>query len=184
MDGALNHNNPIRIADREWKLLWGNELCEHPDIILSLGTTYNPHSSHMPARKTVPEKPGIFAHGKSLVKLAKDHIEDSLDCEKTWRSYVSLLPPSASESRYVRYNPALMRDPPTLDDVPAMKPLQQEVRDQLSRDKYRLRGVAMQLMATSFYWETKQAQQFSNNTATVTGEIFKSPSPLGIASSH
>ncbi|KAF1956454.1 hypothetical protein CC80DRAFT_516035 [Byssothecium circinans] len=169
MDGALYHNNPIKIADREWKLLWGNEFCEHPDIMLSLGTAYNPHLPQPTARKSMPERLGIVNHGMQLVKLAKNHIEDSLDCEKTWREYLSFLPPNAMPSKFRRYNP-IVANPPAMDDVHAMKHLQQEVRRCLIKDSYDIRAIAMQLMATSFYWETDRVQQFVSNSATITGK--------------
>lgn len=38
MDGALYHNNPVRIADAEWKLIWSRSPVTHPDIMLSIGT--------------------------------------------------------------------------------------------------------------------------------------------------
>ncbi|PVI00816.1 hypothetical protein DM02DRAFT_592134 [Periconia macrospinosa] len=159
LDGALCHNNPIKVADREWKLLWPNELCDYPDIVLSLGTGYNPHTRRVPVKKSVPERLGIVAHGKSLVKLAKDHIQDSLDCEKAWRDYVNLLPSNASASRFNRFNIPLMHDPPPLDDVQKMKTLQQDAINQLSRDSNRIRKLSLQLLATSFYWETARVQQ-------------------------
>ena len=169
MDGALYHNNPIKIADREWKLIWSNELCEYPDVVLSLGTAFNPHARRVPVKKSSSVKLGVLSHGMSLMKIAKDHIEDSLDCEKTWCEYVSLLSANASSSRFVRYNIALTEDPPTLDDLHSMKRLQDYVRTQLSNDSFRLKKLAMQLMATSFYFETSRIQQFTENGATVSG---------------
>lgn len=39
LDGALYHNNPVRLAHRERKLLWPDVANRHPDILLSLGTS-------------------------------------------------------------------------------------------------------------------------------------------------
>ncbi|CAI6249812.1 unnamed protein product [Periconia digitata] len=171
MDGALCHNNPIKVADREWKLLWPDGLREYPDIVLSLGTGYNPHAVRVPVKKSVPERVGILSHGMSLLKLAKDHIADSLNCEKAWGEYISLLPSNASSSQFIRFNIPMMNDPPALDDVSKMKTMQDDVRKQLSRDSNRTKKLALQLLATSFYWETLDVQQFTNNEATVSGRI-------------
>lgn len=42
LDGAVYHNNPVGIADSEWRLIWGSNLCSHPDVVLSLGTGFDP----------------------------------------------------------------------------------------------------------------------------------------------
>lgn len=175
MDGALFHNNPIKIADREWKLLWPNGFSEYPDVVLSLGTGFRDPSSKAPVKKTVTEKLGIVSHGRSLMKMAKEHIADSLNCEKVWLDYVSLLPSNAPASRFVRFNIPMLDEPPALDDVAGMKMLQQHVRNQLSKDQDRVRKLSMQLLATSFYWETFRVQQFEHNEATASGRLIISP---------
>lgn len=38
MDGALYHNNLIRIANTEWELVWSRGPITHPDIMMSLAT--------------------------------------------------------------------------------------------------------------------------------------------------
>jgi len=38
LDGALYHNNPVRVAWRERKLLWPDVQLKHPDVFVSLGT--------------------------------------------------------------------------------------------------------------------------------------------------
>jgi hypothetical protein len=37
--GALYHNNPIKVAHRERKLIWPDVAKKHPDLFLSLGTS-------------------------------------------------------------------------------------------------------------------------------------------------
>jgi hypothetical protein len=171
IDGGLYHNNPIRIADKEWKLIWKSELCEHPDIVLSLGTAHNPHNRPVPPKKSSAVRLGVISHGLSLMKIAKDHIDDSLDCEKKWREFVSSIPPNLANRRYIRYNVALMENPPTLDDFHSMNKLQENVRKQLDNDSFRIQQLAMQLMATSFYFKTTQTQPSAENTAIVTGKM-------------
>jgi len=41
LDGALYHNNPVRLVHRERKLLWPDVADKHPDILLSIGTSQN-----------------------------------------------------------------------------------------------------------------------------------------------
>jgi len=170
MDGTIYYSNPIQIADKEWKLIWDTTLCEYPDIILSLGTAYNPLK---PLTKGAGStmRLGLANHGKSHVQITKDHIQATFDCEKTWADYKSSLPAHVSNSRFVRFNVALMEDPPPPDDVRSMRGLQDQVREQLSGEvlRHEAQKLAMQLVATSFYFETDRVQQFIHNTATATG---------------
>lgn len=41
IDGALYHNNPVQVANRERKLLWPDVANKHPDLLLSVGTGQN-----------------------------------------------------------------------------------------------------------------------------------------------
>ncbi|KAF1844020.1 FabD/lysophospholipase-like protein [Cucurbitaria berberidis CBS 394.84] len=170
LDGALYYNNPIGVADSEWKLIWGSNLCSHPDIVLSLGTGYDPQKRERPQRSSAVRR-GIFRNGKFLLKIAADHLQDALDCEKTWQEYTRRLPEEVSRSRFVRYSPQLIKDLPALDDVHRLDSLQEMVRGFLSEDAVKFRRLAMQLIATSFYFETEKVEQLALNTATITGKV-------------
>lgn len=41
LDGAIYHNNPVRLANRERRLLWPDVADREPDIFLSIGTSQN-----------------------------------------------------------------------------------------------------------------------------------------------
>lgn len=41
LDGALHNNNPVHVANREWKLLWPDTADAQPDLLLSIGTGTN-----------------------------------------------------------------------------------------------------------------------------------------------
>jgi hypothetical protein len=154
-DGAIYHNNPIYIADQERKLLWPSLSDEPPDIILSIGTSYNPNSSRRRnlQRPSAPHL-GVLNHAKQLLKIAIDHIASTLDSEKTWNDYIEVLnPQSADADRYVRINPQLSKDPPALDQVYMLEALQADVRQIMIAERDTIKKVARHLIATSFYFE-------------------------------
>jgi hypothetical protein len=96
---------------------------------------------------------GMLNQAKALLKIAMDHIASTLDSEKTWDNYLEVLnPTSHHRQRYVRLNPKLTEDPPALDEVDKMIHIQGIVRSQMMNDD-RIRQVALQLTATSFYFE-------------------------------
>ena len=153
MDGGIYHNNPINIADQERKLIWPQLADEPPDIILSIGTSYNSQSVPGKALQSPILRLGVINHAKQLLKIAMDHIASTLDSERVWDEYMEVLNSSSrDEYRYVRLNPDLGENPPALDQVNKMKPLLETVRRQMQKDK-RIEGVASQLIATSFYFE-------------------------------
>ena len=155
-DGAIYHNNPIQIADKERKLIWPELENDSPDIIVSVGTSYNPAARSSAAERALsPLSPrlGVFSHGKSLMKIATDHIASGLDSEKTWRSYMSVLHPAPTQkARYIRINPQLKENPPSLDEVDRLPYIQEVVRE-MSRTDANIQNVALRLIASSFYFE-------------------------------
>jgi hypothetical protein len=160
----------VGVADSEWKLIWDSELCSHPDVMLSLGTGYDPEKRQPPRNSIM--RPGMIRNGKFLLKIAADHIEDALDCEKTWDEYVRRIPQDA-RSRFVRYSPKLTKCLPGLDDVYIVDNLQNLASQDLTREKEAssIQRVAMQLIATCFYFETEKVIPFSQNAATITGKV-------------
>ena len=108
---------------------------------------------------------GIFSHGKELYKIAIDHIASTLDAEKAWQTYLSVLnPPSACRPRYVRLNPQPNEDPPRPDDVDKIRYIQGVVREQLHSDEG-IRQVVLQLVAISFYFEKSASVEVVPNGA-------------------
>lgn len=91
IDGAVYHNNPILVADTERKLLWPAEGHNHPDFVLSIGTTYNPRSRKKLIEKSSMESKGLFGYTKTLASIALDHVKSSLDSEKTWTNHMQQL---------------------------------------------------------------------------------------------
>lgn len=164
-DGAIYHNNPIQIADKERKLIWPELENDPPDIIVSVGTSYNPaaRSSAEKALSPVSHRLGVFSHGKSLMKIAIDHITSALDSEKIWRSYMSVLhPPPNEKVGYIRINPQLKENPPGLDEVESLPYIQGVVREISSTD-VSIQNVALRLIASSFYFEKSHAVELASD---------------------
>lgn len=167
MDGALYHNNPVRVADVEWKLIWSRSPITHPDIMLSIGTGLAADQDEKSLKSPITKR-GLIGNGKMLLKIATDHIADALDCEKTWNEYTRPLTVHDSPSRYIRYNVKLDGDLPGLDDIKALQPLQEEVMRKVSREA-RITNLAFQLVATCFYFDVERIQPSTQNNAVATG---------------
>jgi len=167
MDGALYHNNPIRIADTEWKLIWSRGPITHPDLMLSLGTGLAADQDERSLKSPISKR-GLIRNGKMLLKIATDHIADALDCEKAWDDYVRPLILQDSSSRFVRYNVEIDGELPSLDDVKSLQPLQDKVSRKVSQDP-RITNIAFQLVATCFYFDVERIQQFVQNSAVASG---------------
>jgi hypothetical protein len=102
-------------------------------------------------------KLGVFSHGKSLLKIAIDHIASALDSEKVFQNYMSIIPFTGDHRlRYVRINPQLSEDPPRLDEVDRLSYIQAVVRGQMAESP-QVKKVARQLVATSFFFEKAEA---------------------------
>lgn len=153
-DGAIYHNNPIVIADQERKLLWPSLSEGPPDIIVSIGTSYNPDSVNRESmQRSTSLKLGVINQARNLLKIAKDHVASSLDSEKTWHNYLEVLNPSEKyRNRYVRLNPRVATDPPPLDAVDQLQRMQDATRTAMIRDPD-IRRTALRLIATCFYFE-------------------------------
>lgn len=152
LDGAIFHNNPIFIAERERKLIWGNLRDEYPDIMVSIGTSFSSEKERSRFNESDRPHRGVVAHGRALLQIARDHISSSLDCERTWNEFLNNLPNARQQSRYVRLNPKLKGHVPALDEVSYMTSIQHTVRDIMSQSPD-IKRVAVQLIATSFYFE-------------------------------
>ena len=90
------------------------------------------------------------------MKIAIDHIASGLDSEKIWRSYMDVLhPPPSQRARYVRINPQMKENPPSLDEVDRLDYMKEVVREMMSTD-ISIQDVALRLIASSFYFEKSQ----------------------------
>jgi hypothetical protein len=167
----MYYNNPVEIAESEWRLIWGSSLCSHPDVLLSLGTGHDPQKRERPTQINALKR-GLYRETKHMFKMAADRMHDALDCEKAWNEHIRHLPDAISRSRFFRYSPALAKSLPTLDDIDALPRLQDAVRKDLECNVAQFQRLAMQLVASSFYFEHEKIQQRGQVAATVTGRSY------------
>ncbi|KAK0515924.1 hypothetical protein JMJ35_001958 [Cladonia borealis] len=180
LDGALYHNNPVRVADLERRLIWPDTENSPPDILLSIGTSCNRaigDETHQSSDSTnqftisVPPKPSTKAEGsqtripkrergpqpRKLFNILVNRVESILDTEETWRNFMSEATRGNQDnkSRYHRINPNILEEPPKLDETKKLAYLRQRtirtMRDAALRNQ--IVGVARRLVATSFYLE-------------------------------
>jgi hypothetical protein len=170
VDGGLYYNNPIQVADLERRLLWPTDGNSYPDFVLSIGTAYNQHPRKKLNKTSSRSSFGLFSHAKGLATLAMDHINSSLDSEKTWADYYRQLGlPPMYRDRYQRLNPIFDEDPPALDNVACMNSLQIQTRTYMQGNTA-LNRAAHRLLATSFYFEkTMPIDNLPDGTLRCTG---------------
>jgi len=197
LDGAIYHNNPVRLVHRERKLLWPDVADRDPDILLSIGTsqnsailrrslsseapsdrTYNGSKATEHARGTRSRK-RTFPRMRQMFATMHNRIDSILDAELAWKEFckdVANADESMNEaSRYIRINPDIGYNPPGLDDVRMFGRLQRDVRRELRSADGRAQTarVALMLVASSFYYErTGHVQSEADGTFTCTGQIY------------
>lgn len=183
LDGALYHNNPVRVADLERRLIWPDTEGSPPDILLSIGTSCNEaineeakeakHDSWPTENDPMSDKSTTPASGSrqkffvsnrkrtqtgKLIKIMKNRVENILDTEITWSKFLSGAAQGDKEdrSRYLRINPNIKVDPPKLDAVKDLFELQEQVQRMTKDPSYQKKvgGVARRLVASCFYVET------------------------------
>jgi hypothetical protein len=150
MDGAIYHNNPVKIANAERSLIWPDQRHKHPDIILSIGAGHLPHQENgeKTTRRTL--EPGAREFLKAIFGFGIDHIRNTLSCERVWKEFLSVKEPSPEHShRYRRLNVPLDAGTWT-DDITSIREL---AREQINKSEMKkaAKEIAKQLIASSFF---------------------------------
>jgi hypothetical protein len=195
IDGALYHNNPIRIAVDESKLIWPDTKDSPPDILLSIGTgqhgkdtdvfadavRYDSRRAHIRQMlhqvKPTPKKkrsiPGLGAlsEWESLWTVFKKRSESALDAELAWREFHKAVP-HATMDRYVRVNPSTIRPTPRMDDKSQVFSLHEEIKAGLDMPhmKTTITEIAHRLIASSFYFHKPGPSRHNDGRVTVQGK--------------
>jgi hypothetical protein len=179
----LYHNNPVRVAYNESKLLWPDVQDCQPDILLSIGTGHNGAETNGSAepydrRRRRAEitsdiivtpsprqrKLGIgkwFRHAEFVqnLNIMVNRVDNILNSEQIWLNFKNDTLSSREESeirRYQRINPKLGFPPPRLDDKGNLESLEYAVRKNLrDNELYRkkISRISHRLVASSFYFE-------------------------------
>jgi len=201
LDGAIFHNNPVRIANYESKLLWPDAEECHPDILLSIGTGHHEADTddtldntrsdrrRLQIRKvidsvkpTIGQKrsmPGLmgFSELESWVNIFKKRVESVLDAELTWNEFrkdvVGTSSPTAA-GRYIRVNPRTKNRTPKMDDKTQIHLLHDEVKSYLRTHimHENIESIAHRLVASSFYFEKSGPSRVAGDTITIQGAIY------------
>lgn len=157
-DGGLYYNNPVEIADAERKMIWPESALDHPDIVLSIGSGYNPNknlNNPVPTKFSRPTRFGVISNIKNLKRIAKDHIAISTESQRTWNAWFRIVSRSVDDvNRFYRLNVDCHQDPPTLDDISGMQELRELTHQQYGANQI-IQKIASHLVATSFYVNVK-----------------------------
>jgi hypothetical protein len=160
----LFHNNPVRVAYEESKLIWPDIQDCHPDILLSIGTSHNGQETGgtldvSPTRRlrrvnrnsdisVIPEHRdrrigfGSWFRNTSVAQFLNvmvNRMDNILNSEQMWQTFKKdVLSSSKAVNEYLRYirvNPKLGYAPPRLDDKGKLVALQMRVVDVLRQNK-------------------------------------------------
>jgi predicted acylesterase/phospholipase RssA len=183
-DGGLYNNNPARIAREEMSKIWPQLGTEHPDVLLSVGSGYQkciPKAEEKPKSWLDALTGWVRWRGFRSLEALRDRLLHSLDSEEAWQDYYPDLHRRAP-GRYIRLNPEYKEKLPELDDLTALEDgMLQEVaadylgegRTSVGEGKMIVQDVARRLLATTFYFESDQ--QFEE---TEDGWLFKGQSTI------
>ncbi|GAW26646.1 putative lysophospholipase-like protein [Rosellinia necatrix] len=173
IDGAMFHNNPVRVADSERKILWPDS--QIPDIFLSIGTGSTQSLERSGTEKMEAARKGIFSHGRYLYNIMRSNIQQTLDCERAWDDYISSVANSftspSPRSRFLRINPNV-GEIPALDEKDKIASLRRKAEVELKLD-LRIKDLARQLIASTFYFDIISVSEVDeeNGTIDIRGQI-------------
>ena len=172
IDGALQRNNPIRVADEERRLIWREDK-KIPDIVISLGTgKYADHDGGVRSANssTMRYVKSIIPRGiRAKVATSYDMVLSTLDCEREWDDFISS---KGDDDRFIsichRLDVGLENEPPKIDAVKSLSTLELQTRNYLRKGPQRhmpylnsdydsayahIRIVARRLIATLFCFD-------------------------------
>ncbi|KAI4668760.1 uncharacterized protein J4E78_002588 [Alternaria triticimaculans] len=200
VDGAVFHNNPVRIANYESKLLWPDADQRPPDLLLSIGTGQHGadsdnslNASRYDSRRfqirkifsQVKDTPRLrrsmpvlraFPEVESWLTIFKQRVESALDAEATWKEFrkdVVGMAQYAAAERYIRFNPKTMSRIPKMDDKSQIDNLLEEIKTGLRKPgaQKKIKNVAQRLVASSFYFERSCPSRPTDDHIIVQGNI-------------
>ena len=183
LDGALFHNNPVRVAYQESKRIWPDVAHCHPDILLSIGTSHHlsdgggsaepnlrqPRSFSLlgntkEAHPDAAQWKGFGGFWKNsplkFLQVLVNRVDNILSAQQIWQNFRAEVLDQGRDSdsrRYERINPNLGSRPPRFDDKAQIGVLQAKIRN-IIRDvngpyRKKLLRIVHRLVASTFYFE-------------------------------
>jgi hypothetical protein len=156
VDGAINYNNPVKIAEAERRLLWPDHPL--PDIVLSLGTGIEKEGPNVTTEERMA---GPMEYGAGLGKLMKYFVKQVLDSERMWEQFETsqaIRDVELSKRRYIRLNVQCDDSLPELDHVDSMKTLEEKAARFCKMNDTMLQTIADKMVSTLFYVHLDGAQ--------------------------
>lgn len=150
------------VADCERKLLWPHLAHKHPDLLLSVGTGFDPipkPEGDREGRRTRAKR-GALEFAKTVLKIATQQIESSLNCEQTWSDFHRSIQ-IQDEDKAAKYRRLTIQFPnnlPRLDQVDQMEWLKQTTESFCSNNPL-IDDIATKLIASLFYFRLDGASQ-------------------------
>jgi hypothetical protein len=200
IDGAMEKNNPVSIADSERKFIWPDKRENTRDIIVSIGAGYGSNFDGDPPRKRTPSallKP--FENFGFVAKIAvlRLVVENTTDCHKMWTEFkYSLGSGRGTHDQHLltkchRVNVPYGRGHKVcqLDAVDKMDGMREEaqtflngsssaVSDEVQQASLsKIETISRQLVASLFYFKQTSAEEYGEDELLFTGVIMCRLSP-------
>ena len=160
IDGAVRHNNPIKVANAERKYIWPDVGDLDPDVLLSIGTGKSSRHLKDEEEKLEKQQSGV-RWSKWIPKIFQvvfATVNDVLDAERTWQKFHASLTKGDSSQRYIRINAELNYAPPALDEKGKIWSLEADTKRSLVYINTSILDVADRLVASCFYFDKAEAQ--------------------------
>ncbi|KAK8118120.1 uncharacterized protein PG998_006401 [Apiospora kogelbergensis] len=163
MDGAFYHNNPVRVAHHELRLLSDKK---PPDILISLGTGMNAEIKEKSDKPAAREVKGQSL--KSLYRVVVERFDYLLHCNRIWNDFMAEMGVADSNSsgskynlhrRMLRINPDLKSKVPRLDDKSQVDAIENATREYMRSIPDEIREIANKLVASTFFFARESIEQ-------------------------
>ncbi|KAI9717966.1 MAG: hypothetical protein M1828_007058 [Chrysothrix sp. TS-e1954] len=178
LDGALYHNNPVRVAADEARALWPDVADQRPDIVLSIGTGQevdeeeNRKFHDVEDRQKIRDPPRKSSTNEidgrnsrwpieKMLKILMTRMDKALDADLIWDQYHNEVAGPDSDpkdaARYIRMNQKFKGQRPQLDAKAQLRTMQDRLAKELRLEEYpvKLQRIAYRLVASTFYFEKK-----------------------------
>lgn len=136
--------------------MWPQLSKQDPDILLSIGTGFDPLPPGVATDPGAQPTHGIRSYIRKMIKLGSAAISEDMDCEIMWQEFIGGLGIDDNTperlKRYQRLNPRLDTPVPKLDDVDQMEILKTKAREFIIGGS-RVKEIANTMIGSLFYFE-------------------------------